>query len=72
MTKKVTVLLPDEEFERFDAYCEERGFKKSTLIARIVRDLLDDERAEHGAIGPRRWRQVTGEQGSARRGVRHG
>jgi len=38
---KVTVLLAQEEFERFDAYCDQRGFKKSTLIARLIRDHLD-------------------------------
>ena len=41
---KITVLLDRDEFERFDAYCEEAGFKKSTLIARLIRDHLD----EHG------------------------
>ena len=40
---KVTVLLPDEEFQRFDAYCRERGYKKSTLLARLVRQYLDME-----------------------------
>ena len=40
---KVTVLLPDEEFARLDAYCRERGYKKSTLLARLVRQYLDLE-----------------------------
>jgi hypothetical protein len=40
---KVTVLLPEREFARLDSYCNERGFKKSTLIARLVRDHLDNE-----------------------------
>jgi hypothetical protein len=40
---KVTVLLDAAEFERFDAYCHERGYKKSTLIARLVRQYLDLE-----------------------------
>jgi hypothetical protein len=40
---KITVLLDDAEFERFDNYCRERGFKKSTLIARLVRNFLDME-----------------------------
>jgi len=40
---KITVLLSDEEFERFDAYCRERGYKKSTLIARLIRQYLDLE-----------------------------
>jgi hypothetical protein len=40
---KVTVLLDSEEFERFQNYCEGRGFKKSTLIARLIREHLDAE-----------------------------
>lgn len=40
---KITVLLPPEEFERFDRYCRERAYKKSTLIARLVRQYLDLE-----------------------------
>jgi hypothetical protein len=40
---KITVLLDDAEFERFDNYCRERGFKKSTLIARLIRSFLDME-----------------------------
>jgi len=41
--KQVTVLLEPEEDRRFSAYCEEKGYKKSTLIARLVRDHLDKE-----------------------------
>jgi metal-responsive CopG/Arc/MetJ family transcriptional regulator len=40
---KITVLLSDDEFDRFDAYCRERGYKKSTLIARLIRQYLDLE-----------------------------
>ena len=42
-TTKITVLLSDEEFARFDAYCRERGYKKSTLLARLIRQYLDME-----------------------------
>lgn len=38
--RKVTVLLDEDEFERFDSYCRERGFKKSTLITRLIREHL--------------------------------
>ncbi len=38
---KITVLLDPEEFGRFEAYCESQGFKKSTLIARLIREYLD-------------------------------
>ena len=40
---KITVLLSDNEFDRFDTYCRERGYKKSTLIARLIRQYLDLE-----------------------------
>ncbi|MCY3821323.1 MAG: hypothetical protein OXH52_18540 [Gammaproteobacteria bacterium] len=29
--------------DRFDAYCREKGYKKSPLIARLVREYLDRE-----------------------------
>lgn len=38
---KITVLLDTDEYGRFDAYCETQGFKKSTLIARLIREHLD-------------------------------
>ena len=40
---KITVLLSQEEFDRFDHYCRERGYKKSTLISRLIRQYLDLE-----------------------------
>ena len=39
---KISVLLDSKEFDRFGVYCQERGFKKSTLIARLIRDHLDE------------------------------
>ena len=41
---KISVLLTEEELARFERYCVERGYKKSTLIARLIRDYLDSER----------------------------
>ncbi len=40
---KITVLLSEDEFSRFDGFCRERGFKKSTLLARLIRQFLDME-----------------------------
>jgi len=40
---RVQVLMPREEAERFDEYCREKGFKKSPLIVRLVRDHLNRE-----------------------------
>jgi metal-responsive CopG/Arc/MetJ family transcriptional regulator len=43
--RKISVLLEQEAYERFDAYCRTRGYKKSTLAAKLIRDLLDREQA---------------------------
>jgi len=53
---KVTVLLSQQDFRRLDAYCTERAFKKSTLLARLVREYLDSEgfRGSKGADPQRR------------------
>ncbi len=40
---KISVLLTADEAVRFEAYCEKRGHKKSTLIARLIREHLDRE-----------------------------
>ena len=40
---RIQVLMPKAEAERFDAYCHEKGYKKSPLIARLVREYLDSE-----------------------------
>jgi hypothetical protein len=40
---KISVLLDAEEAKRFDAYCKQKGFKKSSLTARLIRDHLNGE-----------------------------
>lgn len=40
---RIQVLLNRPEAERFERFCEARGHKKSTLIARLVREHLDRE-----------------------------
>ena len=40
---KISVLLSDVEYARLDAYCHDRGYKKSTLVARLIRQYLDME-----------------------------
>ena len=42
-TVKTSVLLPLDAAARFDAYCRERGYKKSTLIVRLIREHLNRE-----------------------------
>ena len=35
--------MPKPQAVRFDTYCRDKGYKKSTLIARLVREYLDRE-----------------------------
>jgi hypothetical protein len=42
-TRKITVLLSEDEFVLLDEFCRERGHKKSTLVAKLIRDLLERE-----------------------------
>ena len=40
MSVRITVLLEDGVDAQFTAFCRHHGFKKSTLIARLVREYL--------------------------------
>lgn len=42
--KCINVILKADEFRRFQMYCAHGGFKKSTLIARLIRSHLDAEK----------------------------
>ena len=55
-TVRVQVLMPPEEAGRFEAFCQERGHKKSTLIARLVREYLDREDYGPDGVRPARLR----------------
>lgn len=60
---KISVLLCEGDAARFTAYCQERGYKKSTLIARLVRDHLD---GEGFAAGPQTRRPKSADTSRAR------
>ena len=40
---KISVLLSNEEFIKFSDYCHQNGYKKSTLIQRLIREHLSAE-----------------------------
>jgi hypothetical protein len=40
---RVQVLMKPQDAARFERYCEDRGHKKSTLIARLAREHLERE-----------------------------
>lgn len=43
MSVRITVLLEEDVDARFTAFCQDRGFKKSTLAARLIREHLTQE-----------------------------
>jgi len=43
-SRKITVLLEDVQFEKFESYCIDQGHKKSTLICKLINDFLSNEK----------------------------
>ena len=41
--RKISVFIPPDLFERFNSYCADQGFKKSPLIARLIREHMEGE-----------------------------
>jgi hypothetical protein len=39
--RKISVILPADFFVRFNAYCTDQGFKKSPLVARLIREHME-------------------------------
>jgi hypothetical protein len=54
---RVQVLMPQDEADRFADYCRDKGFKKSTLIARLVREHMDHEgyRPQRDLFEDKKW-----------------
>lgn len=46
-SKRISVLLPSDVYRHFEAYCAEQGYKKSTLIARLIREHLRTHNARN-------------------------
>lgn len=40
---RISVILQESDAERFQAYCDQNGHKKSTLICRLIREHLENE-----------------------------
>jgi hypothetical protein len=60
--QRISVILDASAYRRFEAYCELNGFKKSTLIARLVREHLDavhftGVQADFPFAEAKRWRE---------------
>lgn len=43
MSVRITVLLEEDVDAQFTAFCQDKGFKKSTLAARLIREHLAQE-----------------------------
>jgi hypothetical protein len=44
---RITVILEEDQGETFAAYCQKMGFKKSTLIKRLIREHIENEGFQH-------------------------
>lgn len=57
---RIAVLLTKIDSERFEAFCQERGHKKSTLIARLIKDHLDSQgfASQPGLFSPDRQKTI--------------
>lgn len=55
---RVQVLLRATDAERFERFCLQRGYKKSTLIAHLIREHLNHEGFE--SPGPALHRRAAG------------
>lgn len=66
MSVRITVLLEDEVEAEFTAFCHARGFKKSTLAARLIREHLAQETLplDRGATSAKRPASATKKRGS--------
>lgn len=49
-TSKLSVLLAAEEADRFDRCCRTHGYKKSTLVARLIRDWVGQTEKEANEV----------------------
>lgn len=68
MSVRITVLLEEDVDARYTAFCEARGFKKSTLAARLIREHLGRETGPVDADRRRKSRPVSKEKGASRDG----
>lgn len=40
-SRSLSVLLTEEEYRRLDSYCSKNAYKKSTLVAKLIREHLE-------------------------------
>jgi len=66
MSIRITVLLEEDVDAEFTAFCQSRGFKKSTLVARLIREHLVQEGSPvlSSAFGSNSKRQSAQKKGS--------
>ena len=67
MTKSITLRLPKEEYDAFDAVCEERGYSRTGKIREFIRNLVKDE-LERVTISKASWKKIASAMGEIERG----
>ena len=58
MVKSITLRLPKDEYDAFDAVCIERGYSKTGKIREFIRNMVKEE-LQNVSISAGEWKNVT-------------
>ena len=58
MVKSITLRLPKDEYDAFDAVCNERGYSKTGKIREFIRNMVKEE-LQNVSISAGEWNKVT-------------
>jgi len=58
VTKSITLRLPKDEYDAFDAICGQRGYSKTGKIREFIRSMVKDE-IEKAVISAKEWQGIS-------------
>ena len=67
MSRSITLRLPKDEYDAFNAVCAERGYSKTGKIREFIRNMVKDE-LESVNISRGDWKKIASSIGEIERG----
>ena len=58
MIKSITLRLPQDEYDAFNAICSERGYSKTGKIREFIRNMVKNE-IESVSVSAGEWKNIT-------------
>ncbi len=58
MTKSITLRLPRDEYDAFDAICAEKGYSKTGKIREFIRTMVKNE-LENAKLSSAEWNKIS-------------